>query len=169
MARVTTEIEVEHKKRPCTITGKNYGDPDVRAWFHRWFYKETLLLHNTSRLMKTEDAKKHKKAVMDVGVIPIGEEPVITNELLALVEYETGQMAFVDPLRICFLDTKRVEDEYYILHNEEPKTCANCGWYVDDWGCNIDSVIAKTNPNGDCPNWCPRDTYPEKDCDIECK
>lgn len=87
-------------------------------------------------------------------------------ETFALVELESGDCAYVRPLQMRFLDTKRVEDEYYISHNEEPKTCANCGWYVDEWGCNIDSVIAKTNPGGDCPNWCPRGTYPEKECEI---
>lgn len=66
-------------------------------------------------------------------------------------------------------DIIRLCDIYKNGKPEEKKTCENCGWYVNDWGCNIDSVIAKTNPDGDCPNWKARDTYPEKDCDIECK
>lgn len=60
----------------------------------------------------------------------------------------------------------RLRDIYRNGKSEEKKTCENCGWYVNEWGCNIDSVIAKTNPGGDCPNWCSRDTYPEKECEI---
>lgn len=169
-----SNITITHERRPCSVAGKNYGEPSIRAWFHQWFYKETLLLHNIGRLMKTDDAKKHKKAVMDVGVIPIGEEPVITKELLALVEYENGHIAYVEPTRISFLDTKRVEDEYYISRNVKPEDryCRNCRHVSiekrpdGDMYCHHEGNWFKVCPTETCNYWETIETYPEKECEI---
>lgn len=59
------------------------------------------------------------------GDIPAWFHCWVTNdgETLALVELESGDVRFVKPKRIYFLDTKRVEDEYDISQTYPKKDC----------------------------------------------
>ena len=86
--------------RPCYVDG-------IKALFHRWAEKETPLfkIQNEVGITQNEFEKK-LKYLMNIGVTPTKCDVHMRKQTVAIVEYDSGSVAEVEPHRIVFADDK---------------------------------------------------------------
>lgn len=82
--------------RPCEVDGRP-------AIFHRWVEEDRALLNIESFLRYGEQETLRRRALAD-GVIPCGCSVDVIRETLALVEYQDGTIAKVNPELLRFVD-----------------------------------------------------------------
>lgn len=90
--------------RPCYVEGY-----DNRAIFHKWVKCQKVLL-NSSVNLRLEAVKEECKYLSRYGFIQGKCEPVIIEEIYALIEYEDGRVDLVYPDQVRFVD--RLINEY---------------------------------------------------------
>ena len=88
--------------RPCEVDG-------VPALFHRWVEEDRALLNIETFLRHGDQEALRRRALVD-GVVPCGCSVDVIREMFALVEYQDGTIAKVDPELIRFLDREVPEE-----------------------------------------------------------
>ena len=93
-----SNITITHELRPCYANNR-------KALFHRWIDKEQLIIKFSEYL--------YKDTIMDIyreyrqsGLLPNSCKTEKITMSFAIVEYEDGTVAEVEPLKIRFADEK---------------------------------------------------------------
>ena len=97
-----TNFEISMELRPCMADGEE-------ALFHKWITDDRILLKEERHLTQ-EDKEKAVKYYIKNSIVPIGYETVKTSKAYGLVEMNDGQIRYIVPTDIQFVDRKI--DEY---------------------------------------------------------
>ena len=96
---MNTEIEIVPEYRPCYVNGK-------KALFHRWADKDQPFVWLKC---KVQDFKGYNQIVEKVGQYVVGDARTnlkMQRVTLAIVEFEDGTVAEVEPSEVRFADNK---------------------------------------------------------------
>lgn len=83
--------------RPCLVEGRD-------ALFHRWVEIEQLILKCDYRI-RSEQLHILKESYEATGIAPYGLRTEKIKSVAAIVEFEDGTVAEIEPKKIQFLDT----------------------------------------------------------------
>ena len=83
------------KHRPCEVDGRP-------ALFHRWVEEDRAIL-NIEALVTPEDQARLAYTFREGNICPPGCKVDVLRETFALVEYQDGAVAKVDPVLVRFL------------------------------------------------------------------
>lgn len=95
------DIKMGIEYRPCYVGNK-------KALFHRWIDKDQVILHFNMYVTDAErdyiiyDYKANK-------VVPKNCSTTVISQTFAIVEYEDGTVAEVEPIEVRFVDNKTNE------------------------------------------------------------
>jgi hypothetical protein len=87
------------RRRRCDVNGRP-------AFFHRWVDEDKAVLHFHA-LIRTEEMRNWTKMFNEEGVAPSSCSVNVLRATLALVEYQDGTAAKVEPEEIRFTDKGR--------------------------------------------------------------
>ena len=100
MAQIENTVKLKFDIRPCYVDGK-------KALFHRWAEqdKETIKFNAfhpnavcyINRVLKEYETRH---------IIPTDCDVIKTTKTVAIIEYEDGSVAEVEPCRVKFVDDK---------------------------------------------------------------
>ena len=85
----------ELRARPCEVDGRP-------ALFHRWVEEDRVLL-NIDVHVSTRSQTVMVRRFRDEGVIPCGCSVEVLRETFALIEFQDGLVAKVDPVLVRFV------------------------------------------------------------------
>lgn len=85
--------------RPCSVNGR-------KAWFHCWVQAERPYFSSTS-FYSREEMKEISRRIENMTIIPPGFKVEKIARVDALVEYDNGTVAKVNPEEITFEDGKK--------------------------------------------------------------
>lgn len=85
--------------RPCSVNGR-------KAWFHCWIQTEHPYFISTA-FCSREEIKEMSCRIEDITIIPSSFEVEKITKVVALVEYDNGTVAKVNPEEITFEDGKK--------------------------------------------------------------
>jgi len=105
-------VNMTKELRPCYVDNK-------KALFHRWAVKEQILL-KFDNLFPREATQVITDNFKKIGIVPIGCSTEKTSRNLAIVEFEDGTVAEVEPNEVRFADGKINE---YCFDFEFDKHC----------------------------------------------
>jgi len=111
MAQMTSEIILKNELRPCIVNGQ-------KALFHKWAETENVIL-KFNGLATAETIQKAKKEFLRGGVISSEFSPEKIKAVVALVEYEDGQMDEVKATAVRFIDN--AHSDYDFTEREGPQ------------------------------------------------
>lgn len=97
-----TNFEISIELRPCIADGE-------KALFHKWITEDRVLLKEEQHLTQ-ECKEKAVEYYNKNNIVPIGYETVKTSKAYGLVEMNDGQIKYIVPTDIQFIDRKI--DEY---------------------------------------------------------
>lgn len=101
---------IANELRPCIVNGQ-------KALFHTWVETENVIL-KFNGLATAETIQKAKKEFFRGGVISSEFSPEKIKAVVALVEYEDGQMDEVRPIAVRFVDN--AHSDYDFKEREGP-------------------------------------------------
>lgn len=85
--------------RPCSVNGR-------KAWFHCWIQIEHPYFISTA-FCSREEIKEMSCRIEDMTIIPSSIKFEKTTRVVALVEYDNGTVAKVNPEEITFEDGRK--------------------------------------------------------------
>lgn len=100
------DIEIKAELRPCYVrlsSGENCTYK--KALFHKWVDKEKAIIH-ISEYIDIKTRNVILKEFSTYGTLPTSCDLHKIKKHLAIVEYEDGSIAEVDPKQIRFCDNK---------------------------------------------------------------
>lgn len=107
MAKLKNTITIKIDLRPCWVAQNTLrGTTEKRAaLFHKWIDRENETL-KLNVFRGVEYVNRVLKEYHEKHVIPNDAELIKCKHTFALVEYDDGTVAEVDPQRIIFVDKK---------------------------------------------------------------
>ena len=94
------QFTVEHNLRPCYVDGK-------KALFHRWAQQDNAIIKLN---VNSPHAKSKVETIIETynnkHVIPAFCELEKVTKTVAIIEYASGGVAEVEPIRVVFADNK---------------------------------------------------------------
>lgn len=93
-------VEFKQDLRPCYVDGE-------KALFHRWEEKENVVFKAKSTAFHNvffSHLEEVKKIYEQKGIVPNYVDIDKVKTTLAIIEYENGEIAEVDPTMIRFID-----------------------------------------------------------------
>lgn len=112
MAAFEKEITIAPELRPCYVG-------DKPALFHRWVTREDAII-TTAAYMDAETIADLFKTFQDHGIVLAGFDFDKQTKTFAIVEYDDGEVAEVEPSRVKFDDKKM--QEYAFCRRPMPHT-----------------------------------------------
>lgn len=114
MAGLESTINIRSSEyRPCIILGK-------KALFHRWTEKKNIVLE-CDRMVCSSTLVKVREEFEKTNVIPNGFTAVKYGGTYAIVEFEDGSTALINPRDVRFLDSGNLFYENSMFFREEPE------------------------------------------------
>ena len=104
MAQITSEFIIKNELRPCIVNGQ-------KALFHKWAETENVIL-KFDGLADADEIRRIRKEYHRAGCLPPHFLTEKIKAVIALVEYEDGQMDEVRPCAVRFIDNAHSEYDY---------------------------------------------------------
>lgn len=104
MAQMFSEIILKNELRPCIVNGQ-------KALFHKWAETENVIL-KFNGLADAETIGKIRKEYRRLGCIPSNFTTEKIKAVVALVEYEDGQMDEVKASAVRFIDNAHSDYDF---------------------------------------------------------